>query len=314
MPKRVLITGASGFYGRHLIPYLNARGYLVRAISRRPLPAIGGVETQLIRDINLVQDWERRLEGIDAVVHLAAMAHMTDKIPDAAYDIINRQAVRKIAKAAKRNNTKFVFMSSIAAQTSHMSDHVLTESDQCNPTTAYGRAKLAAELDIAAMDVPFVILRPVLTYGAGVLGNMGRMIKLALMPIPPPFGGIRNKRSLLAIENMCAVVEFVLGSDVALRQILLVSDPEPISTPEIVLNIREGAGLKRRGLKISPRVLSGALSLIGRRDIWEKIGGSLIASSAKLESLGFSYKYHSPDALRLLGEAYMRHPVTQFQR
>ena len=74
------------------------------------------------------------------------------------------------------------------AQSSAEADHVVDESDPPCPTDAYGRSKLAAEEALRASGVPFTILRPVLVYGAGVKGNLARLMRLSQSPWPLPFG------------------------------------------------------------------------------------------------------------------------------
>lgn len=301
--KTLLVTGATGFFGRHLIPYLAARGYRVLAATRRDAVLGEGINVIIVGDLSQNIDWARHVEGVDAVVHLAALAHVTSVIPEPEYDKINRQATIRLAKAAKAAGARFVFMSSIAAQSGPSAEHILTEENLPSPTTAYGRAKLRAEQEIAASNNHYVILRPTLTYGTGVIGNMNRIVRLATLRIPPPFGSIRNQRSLLAIENMCDAVDFVLTSDAARNQIFLLSDPEPISVAEMVAFIRLGAGLGGGGIPVPPALMSTMLTLLGRRELWDKIGGNLITSVAKLGRMGFQWKINTPEGLRALGAA-----------
>src|SRR6185436_11097846 len=94
---------------------------------------------------------------------------------------------------------------------------ILTEESIALPTTPYGRSKLRAEEEIRGIIRQYIILRPTLTYGFGVQGNMGRLIGIATSRIPPPLGAIRNSRSLLAVENMCEAVGFVLRPHAALN-------------------------------------------------------------------------------------------------
>lgn len=304
MTQRILVTGATGFFGRHLIPSLIARGYSVRAATRRLISFGDAVEVIPIGDLTHNIDWPRYVDGLDAVVHLAALAHTNTKSSEADYDAINTRATARLAKAAGEAGARFIFMSSIAAQTGPSAAEVITESTQALPTTSYGRSKLRAEQEIALMTNKYVILRPTLTYGYDVKGNMGRIIALALLKFAPPFGSLRNKRSLLAIENMCEAVNFVKNSDSALKQIFILSDPEPVSMAEIIHLLRSGAGLSGGGLHISPACLSIALRALGRRDLWMKVGENLITSVAKLQGIGFSWKTNTPEGLRNLGAQY----------
>jgi nucleoside-diphosphate-sugar epimerase len=306
---RLVITGASGFFGRHLVPASVRRGHNVRAIVRQPVE-FQGAQTVQIPDIAADVDWMAHLDGAHAVVHLAALAHATSHISEAEYHRVNTVAAVKLAKAASQSGSRFIFISSIAAQTGPSSSQELTEDDAQMPTTAYGRSKLMAEREIAALGSRYVILRPTLTYGAAVRGNMDRILRLSLIRIAPPLAAVKNRRSLLAIENLCDAVEFALTSDAALEQVYLVADAFPISIAEIVENIRKGAGLRGKGLAIPSSLLSVFLRSCGLAETWEKLGGDLVASVQKLRSHGFRWRIDTATALQRLGALSVGKPWT----
>ena len=87
---------------------------------------------------------------------------------------------------------RFVFISSIGAQSGTTSDHPLSEADVPRPAKIYGRAKLAAEAAVRAAGVPYTILRPVLVYGPDPKGNIARLKWLAGLPVPLPFGALHS--------------------------------------------------------------------------------------------------------------------------
>ena len=167
---------------------------------------------------------------------------------------------------------------------------MLVESGPLAPTTSYGRSKLAAEQEVIAAGGRHVIFRPSVTYGAGVVGNIARLIQFSTGHIPPPFGALHNQRSLLAVENMCQAVRFALETEAAVGQTFLLADPEPISVAEMVRLLREGAGMRGGGLRVPPAVLSALLRLFGRGDLWEKIASDLVVSVEKLRKFGFQWK------------------------
>jgi UDP-glucose 4-epimerase len=243
---------------------------------------------------------------MNAVVHLAAQAHIARDIPESEYDAINRQAVARLAKAANDKGVKLVFASSIGAQSGSSTDRVLMENDEATPTTAYGRSKLQAEQEIKEVAGDFVILRPTLVYGPGVIGNMQRLVRLALSRVPPPFKLIRNRRSLLAVENMCDAIYFVINSQQANRKIFLLADRDPISTRDMISQLRLGAGLSSTQVPVPPRLLRATLELLGRGDIWDKVGGNLVVSTDPLQSLGFEWRIEIRDGLYALGQSSRR--------
>ena len=132
----------------------------------RSYPVVFGptIDQVLSKDLIGV-DWMRLLQGIDVVIHLAAIAHRCSDVEEGLYDKINRQATAALARTTARSGARLIIVSSIAAQSSSSSDHVLTENDSCLPSGAYGRSKLNAEIDIAASGGQYIILRPTLVYG-----------------------------------------------------------------------------------------------------------------------------------------------------
>jgi nucleoside-diphosphate-sugar epimerase len=298
---KVLVTGASGFYGRHLVPFLRATGYEPVAMARRDISFGNSIKVVKITDIETGVDFARHLDGVETVVHLVGLAHFKPNIPAADYDRVNRESTKRVAQAAKKAGARLIYISSIAAQSGPSDDKILVESGPLAPTTAYGRSKLAAEQEVTAAGGRHVIFRPSVTYGAGVVGNIARLIQFSTGHIPPPFGALRNRRSLLAVENMCQAVRFALETKAAVGQTFLLADPEPISVAEMVRLLREGAGMAGGGLRVPPTVLSALLRLLGRGDLWEKIAGELVVSVEKLKRFGFEWKVETRDGLRALG-------------
>lgn len=238
---RVLITGATGFCGRPLTRSLVSAGYAVRALVRHtpafPLPSVDVVEGDLSHPL----DWAPLLNGVDAVVHLAAIT-ASDGVAEGLFDQINHRATAALASEAARAGVKhFIFISSVSAQSGPAADHVLTEADDPRPSNAYGRSKLTAEAAVAASGVPFTILRPVMLYGDVPRGNLVTLARLASLPIPLPLGAFRNRRSMLGIENFISAVHLVLNSAPS-GETYLVADPHPISIPEIVVSFRRRLG------------------------------------------------------------------------
>src|SRR6476661_4648501 len=82
--------------------------------------------------------------------------------------------------------------------------------------------------------------RPRLIYGTGARGNLARLIELARKPWPLPLGLCRNRRSLLARENLIGAIHFVLAQPLAKGETYIVADPAPLTLAEIVGAIRAG--------------------------------------------------------------------------
>jgi nucleoside-diphosphate-sugar epimerase len=288
--RRVLVTGASGFIGRPLVAALDGAGYAVRAAvrDRRGQGFPSGVEVAALPDLAAPIDWSALVGGMDAVVHLAGIAHVGPDILESTYDRVNHLASADLAGASAAADVKrFVFMSSIRAQTGAVADHPLSEADDPRPTDAYGRSKLAAEAAVLASGVPCTVLRPVLVYGPGVKGNLASLLRLAALPIPMPFGRLTNRRSMLALCNLIAAVRFVLEDAHAVNQTFIVSDPDALSVAETIAILRTALGRNPALLAVPLGLLSVLLGLIGQRASFARLAGTLIAEPAKLLAAGW---------------------------
>lgn len=289
MGRRILLTGATGFVGRYLAADLLARGHSVRAALRHKaqnLPA--AIEQVEIGDLAGPVDWTQILAGIDSVVHSAGLAHADGKISDGDYDRVNTQATLALACATvKAGIRRFVFLSSIRAQSGFSSGAQLVETDEPRPTDAYGRSKLAAEHGLAALDLDWVALRPVLVYGPGVKANMAALLRLAQLPLPLPLAGLTEKRSILAIENLSEAIAFALSPACPARRAYIVADPEPVSVPGMIATLRQGLGREPGLFSVPPALLGAAAMLLGQGDRFSKLSAGLIAPPAALMAAGW---------------------------
>ena len=233
-------------------------------------------------------DWTSPLAGIDAVVHLAGIAHIGTDVAESTYDRVNHLATAALARAAAAANVKrLVFVSSIRAQSGTHAEHPLSERDQPQPTEAYGRSKLAAEAAVRASGVPYTILRPVLVYGRGATGNLANLLRLARLPVPLPFGRLSSRRSLLGIDNLIGAVRFALETERAANETFIVADPQPVSVAEIVTICRAAIGRKPSLLPVPPGLFGKLFALAGRQETWSRLAGALEASPTKLLAAGW---------------------------
>jgi nucleoside-diphosphate-sugar epimerase len=282
----VLVTGSHGFIGRHLVNYLAARGYSVRAASKSDFRFDGtNVVSVELGDLRQPFDWRPLLTKCDAVVHLAGIAH-TNADPG-LYDLVNHQATASLANSAADCGVHMIFMSSIAAQSGSFVEHELTETDPASPDSAYGRSKLAAEQAVRAAGDNYTILRPVAVYGDGAKGNFATLNALARLRIPLPLGGLTATRSILSVENLASAVELVLTDPRARGETFIVSDPEPLPIPEIIARSRRRLGRPSWLIRVPENWLETVLKTVGRGSVWQQIGRSLIARPRKLVALGW---------------------------
>jgi UDP-glucose 4-epimerase len=284
---RVLVTGADGFVGRLLVPYLVAQGYSVVAASRA-VTAFDNPDVRAVplEDLSQLFDWQPLLDQCDAVVHLAGIAHKY--AVDDFYDRVNHRATSALAQAISRGAAKhLVFISSIAAQSGSYADHDLTEDDVPTPNNAYGRSKFAAEQAIRAAGISFTILRPVVIYGEGEKGNFATVHRISRLPIPLPFGALSAQRSVLSIENFNSAVATALSNPRARGETFIVSDPAPVTVADLITRYRGSQGRRPWLLPVPQGLIKISLMAAGQGAIWERIGQPLVAPPAKLLSIGW---------------------------
>jgi len=180
-----------------------------------------------------------------------------------------------------------VFISSIAAQSGSFSDEELTEDDPPSPINAYGRSKLAAEQAIQASGGSFTILRPVVIYGDGEKGNLATIRKIARLPLPLPFGGLKALRSVLSVQNLNSAITTALTDPRARGDTFIVADPVPITVADLIARYRAGFGQPPRLFPIPQGLLEFGLKTGGQGAIWHRIGCPLVARPDKLLALGW---------------------------
>jgi UDP-glucose 4-epimerase len=299
--ERVLVTGASGFIGPHVVAQLQAAGYLVRVTQRSSAPVADGVEAIVTGDLAKPTDWRPALDGISHVVHLAGLAHAGRGLIEALYQRINAQATLELAEAAREAGiSRLVYLSSIKAQIGNVDSATLSEADEPRPDDAYGRSKLAAEQGLAALDLDWVSLRPVLVYGPGVKANMAALLKLARLPVPLPLGDLKAPRSLLAVENLADAIAFALTPSCPARRSFIVSDPEPISVAQMIAAMRQGLGRAPGLVPVPAALLKLAARIAGKGDAFAKLSGGLVARPDALLRVGWRPPARTEQALARL--------------
>lgn len=302
--RLIALTGATGFIGRHLLAELPRRGYRVRVLLRRPTALPPQASGAVVGDLTAPRNMAAALEGVHAVIHSAGLAQGMSGVPEDDYRALNTQATVALARAAQRAGARrFVFLSSIRAQTGPSATRVLNEDCAPRPTDAYGRSKLAAEHGLAELDIDWVALRPVLVYGPGVKGNLAALMALARSRLPLPLGALKARRSLLAVDNLAAALDAVLTAPQVLRRPFVAADPGPLTLAEIVTHLRAGMGRAPGLVPVPAALLAAGLRLIGRGENFRRLAQPLVVDAAALASIGFRPVLTTPEGLRRLGAA-----------
>ncbi|KQP76527.1 NAD-dependent dehydratase [Methylobacterium sp. Leaf111] len=294
----IALTGATGFIGRHLLRSLSQRGFRVRVLLRRPVEVAEGASSAVVGDLTRPMNMAAALAGVDAVVHSAGLSLTMSGTPEDDFRSSNTEATLRLAEAAVRARVqRFVFLSSIRAQTGISAAGIVTESDLAAPTDAYGRSKLAAEAALAETGLDWVALRPVLVYGAGVKGNVATLVQLARSAMPLPLASLRGRRSLVSVESLAQAVAVALEAPGPLRRPLIVAEPDPLTPGEMVTALRAGFG-RSAGLLPTPSVLLGlACRMAGQEAAYARLSTSLVARADGLASLGWRPEGTARDGL-----------------
>lgn len=310
---RALVTGGTGFLGTHLVTRLLELGWAVRCATRRPWHAAPrGVECPVVGEIGPATDWSAAIEGADVVFHLAARAHVlaaAARESEAEFARVNVAGTARLARCAVLAGVRrIVYVSTIGVHGDRSGDAAIDETSPLAPLTAYARSKLRGEEALRAEATAaskHAVLRPPLVYGAGVPGNLRRLLRLVASGVPLPLGSVRNRRSLIAAENLADALVLCGTRPEAGGQSYVVTDGEDLSTPELVRLLAEGLGVPARLLPVPPVALRLAARLAGREALYRQLCGSLQADAGKLRAtLGWRPRVDARSALRATGRWY----------
>lgn len=266
MQRRVLITGANGFIGRHLERALKERGIGYRGAVRCAAPQ-GDSDLYAIGDLGPLTDWAAALDGVEAVIHLAGRTHVlkdTAQSPHAEFMRVNADGTARLVTAAVSAGVKrFIYVSSVKVLGDESGDLPFTSASVPRPRDSYAESKLAGEQasrSNAAGRMEVAVVRPPLVYGPTVRANFLRLLRWVDRQLPLPFGAVDNRRSLVNVWNLCDLLLRLLDHPAASKRNWLVSDGNDVSTAEL---IRQTAGAMGRHARLIP-IQIGVLGLAGR--------------------------------------------------
>ncbi len=248
-PIRVLVAGADGFLGSHLLPRLESRGHLVRATfhdadgpGRSTAPGVDWREVDLTR----ADQVEGLAHECDVIVHLAGLFSRTGGQTLAGVHGTGTRLL--LAEGMRAGVSRFVYVSVLGAKPGG---------------GEYFCTKFDAESAVVASPLPSIVLRPSVIYGPGDQFTATIVRLLQKLPAFPMLAGGTFRVQPLAVEDMTdALIQCVERKDLDGRQFEL-AGPERLMFREIVGFVAEALGIQRPGLHV-PRQLASVAAICAR--------------------------------------------------
>ena len=228
----ILVTGGTGFVGRHLIQRMSKEGFIIRAVVKnlekaQSLKALG---VNLIEgDITDKDSLEKAIVGVDRVIHLVGIIQET---PHATFQGIHVEGTRNILEAAKKIQVShFFYQSALGTRPSAKS--------------RYHQTKWAAEELVRSSGIPYTIMRPSLIYGSGdgFTTRLSEVIKLS--PFLPVIGSGKSKVQPIFISDVISCILKAVTSNSFLNEMYEIGGPEQLTYEEVTLALADALGVRR---------------------------------------------------------------------
>ena len=227
---RILITGATGFIGHHLIDALHARGHeIVACVHRaRPVPERKRVRTRAVdymRDVEPVH-WLDRLQGVDAVINAVGILRESGS---ATFRALHEAAPQALFAACGQTGVRRVIqISALGAEP--------------GATSAYHRSKLAADNALRNSDLDWTVVQPSLVFGTD--GASTRLfLQLAALPVTPLVGPGTQPVQPIHVDDLALLVTRLVEDDMGVRETVPAVGREPVSFRDLLAGYRRQLGL-----------------------------------------------------------------------
>lgn len=232
----VLVTGATGFVGPAVVMALVDRGHRVIAATRTGVPVAGAAEVRRCNDLRH-SDLDDLVAGVDAVVHLAGIAHRHG-VDASDHDATNHRVTVALAEAAAAAGAgHFVFMSTSKVH-GELTDRPLRSRDPFAPEDAYAASKADAEQALARLcfsnpEFSVISLRPPVVYGADAKANLALIGALVERGLPIPRLLPEPKRAVISLPHLSAAVSRAVAMEQVGYAGYVLADRRPVTLCEL---------------------------------------------------------------------------------
>jgi len=252
--KRILVFGANGFLGSHLVNHLRElRDSTVIPVTRSTV------------DLNILSTIREVVRAGDILVNTAGYANATDNTAQGRlrFEQSNVVAVKNLAQVAIEADVhQLVHLSSVAAM-GRLSGAVVSEEMKNSVASPYAQSKLEAEklLEDFKDQLPITIMRPTSVFGEGrnLAYLLCKLVSGGFLVLP---NGGRAKIPFTYVGNVAKAVELALGNPKCYSRTFIVGDTESYSLKEIVDVLADKLAVKPVVLSLPSGVFSAGVSLI----------------------------------------------------
>lgn len=263
---KVLVTGATGFIGQHLVEMLVEKKYevlcFVREINRAK--SLFGDQVDYIQgDITDYQSIEKAFNDIDAVIHLAAETR--DYGPSKNFWKVNVQGTDNILKASVKHQIKrFIFLSTVMVMGPYPEQfadegHHYEKSGILYPDTKIEAEKLVNRYHFE-LGLPITIIRPGVVYGPGNCPSVMRTLRMAKIGFPLYIGGGKGVCNHTYVDNLAEVILLTLIKEKSIGKTYIITDGVNLTTwKKFMTRIYFMTSVKKVYISI-PRIIALPLS------------------------------------------------------
>jgi nucleoside-diphosphate-sugar epimerase len=291
--RSCLVTGASGFLGRHLVSQLLADGWSVASAGVAALPDVPHIPFDLSG-----KQPAPRLDAVDCVFHLAGLAHRVPRTPAEAdeFFLINARGTERVLDAFTNPPAAFLLVSTVAVY-GRETGEALTEETMLDAKDPYGRSKIEAETAVRRWAERTgnraAILRLPLVIGSTAPGNFGRMVEAIRRGRYAGIGSGDARRSMVLASDVAGIASKAASAGGTYH----LTDGCHPSFAELENALSHSLG-RRRPPHI-PMPVAKALAFGG--DLLERTGKRMPFSSRTLEKMTASLTFSDQRARNALG-------------